>query len=218
MARNTRQPHVISRRLRILLLAAGLAGTVALVWFDRMVLAPARTGRNLPHQQDSAQDFARYDGRTFTVTRVVDGDTLHIDVPDGDSPVTTVRLLGIDAPETGTGEQDQMYYAREATAFARQAASGRSVTVYLDEAGRTRCNYGRLLAYVELPDGSFLNDMLLLEGYAYADLRFHHSRYQKYQQLEATARSLQKGLWADICREQLPPWLQRMRPDFLSRH
>ena len=43
----------------------------------------------------------------------------------------------------------------------------------------------RLLAYIELPDGRFLNEELLSEGFAYADLRFRHSYYQKYQQLEA---------------------------------
>jgi endonuclease YncB( thermonuclease family) len=151
------------------------------------------------------------------VTRVVDGDTLYIAAPDGGHPTTKVRLLGVDAPETGAGTQKPRYYAPEATEFARQAALGRSVTVYLDEGGRTRGNYGRLLAYVELPDAAILNDRLLLEGYAYADLRFRHSRYQKYQQFEATARSQQKGLWAEVSRDQLPDWLQRMQPDLLAR-
>jgi len=87
------------------------------------------------------------------------------------------------------------------------------VTVYLDDRSASRDRYGRLLAYIELADGSFLNEDLLLEGYAYADLRFRHSYYQKYQQLEASARALRTGLWADVKAGQLPPWLQRMRPD-----
>jgi micrococcal nuclease len=173
-------------------------------------------GRTPSQQQATVRDLARYHGGTFTVTRVVDGDTLHIAAPDGDHPTTKVRLLGIDAPETGDEAQGPMYYARDATEFAQQAARGRPVTVYLDEGGRSRGNYGRLLAYVELPDGRFLNDVLLLEGYAYADLRFRHSRYQKFQQLQTVARSLRKGLWAGVSREQLPSWLQQMQPDLLS--
>lgn len=207
----------MSRRLRTIVVSASVAGTILLVWIDCNLLAPARMARATAHQQATVRDLARYHGGTFTVTRVVDGDTLHIAAPDGDHPTTKVRLLGIDAPETGDEDQGPMYYADEATEFAQQAACGRSVTVYLDEDGRTRGNYGRLLAYVELPDGRFLNDVLLLEGYAYADLRFRHSRYQKFQQLQTVARSLRKGLWAGVSREQLPSWLQRMRPDLLSQ-
>ena len=154
-----------------------------------------RTGPTPLEQQSSDRDFARYDGKTFTVVGIIDGDTLRLNVPDGDSPTTTVRLLGVDTPEMNDDEQGQMFYAREATDFAQQLACGRSVTVYLDRTTeRTRGTYGRLLAYLALPDDLFLNEALLLEGFAYADLRFRHGHFQRYQQLEAAARSLGKGL------------------------
>lgn len=199
------------------LMAAGLVGIVLVVWLDRSVLTPVRLGRTSSRQPGPTRDLNRYHRKAFTVIRVVDGDTLHISVPDGDSSMTKVRLLGIDAPERNDEEAGQMYYAPEATQFAQQLVCGRSVMLYLDETAGTRGRYGRLLAYVALPDGRILNDVLLLEGCAYADLRFRHSRYQRYQQFEATARSLQKGLWAEVSREQLPAWLRQMKPDFLSR-
>ena len=102
-----------------------------------------------------------------------------------------------------------MYFAAEATAFARQMALGKEVRVYLDERAGSRDRYQRLLAYLELPDGKFLNEELLAEGYAHADRRFRHSYYQKYLQLEAGARSLGKGLWQNVTPEQMPPWLQK---------
>ncbi len=206
----------MSRHLRTFLLAAGFAGVALLVWLDRGVLTPARTGRLSPHQPNFSHDLTRYHGKAFPVTRIVDGDTLHVAVPDGDNPTTKVRLLGIDAPEAVDDKQGQMYYAHEATEFVRRLAGGKAVTLYLDEGERSRGKYGRLLAYVELPDGRFLNDVLLLEGCVYADPRFRHSRHQKYRQLEAAARSLRKGLWAQVSREQLPAWLQRMQPDLLT--
>jgi endonuclease YncB( thermonuclease family) len=95
-------------------------------------------------------------------------------------------------------------------------AAGKRVTVHLDETERTRGNYGRLLAYLELPDGTVLNELLLAEGYVYADLRFRHSYFHKYGQLEASARALRKGLWAEVTRDDLPDWLQRMRPNLLA--
>jgi endonuclease YncB( thermonuclease family) len=130
-----------------------------------------------------ATDLARYHGQRFEVVRVVDGDTLHLGASDLGGDSTKVRLLGIDAPEMGTTRSARMYFAAEATAFAKRLALHQEVHVYLDERAGSRDRYPRLLAYIELPDGKFLNEELLSEGYAYADKRFRHSYYQKYLQL-----------------------------------
>ena len=159
--------------------------------------------------------MARYHGRTFRVVSVLDGDTVEVDAPDGRSAATRVRLLGIDAPEMNYENRRPACFAEEATAFTRELTAGKRVIVHLDETERTRGNYGRLLAYLELPGGTVLNEVLLAEGYAYADLRFQHSYFHKYGQLEASARALRKGLWAEVTRRDLPDWLQRMRPDLL---
>ncbi len=73
-----------------------------------------------------------------------------------------------------------------------------------------------MLAYLELDDGTVLNEALLTEGYAYAYLRFKHSYFHKYGELEASARALRKGLWAEVTRDDLPDWLQWMRPNLLA--
>lgn len=213
MAGRRRKTRAISRRKRAVLIASCLIGTTLLIWLDRDVVAPQWLQASANSAQAVGTDLARYQGKSFRVVRVVDGDTLHLAAPDSTDPVTKVRLLGIDAPEIGTHGEDRMYFAEEATAFAEPLVCGREVTVYLDDRSASRDRYGRLLAYIELADGSFLNEDLLLQGYAYADLRFRHSYYQKYQQLEASARALQAGLWAEVKAGQLPPWLQRMRPD-----
>jgi endonuclease YncB( thermonuclease family) len=107
-----------------------------------------------------------------------------------------------------------MYFGQEATDFATELALGKEVTIYL-EAARTRGYYGRLLAYIHLPDATVLNEALLAEGVAYADLRFDHSFYHKYEQLQAAARSRKKGLWEQVTREKLPQWLRRENPRLL---
>lgn len=213
MAGQRRKTRAISRRKRAVLIGSCLIGTALLIWLDRDIVAPQWLDV-LPHgAQAVGTDLARYHGKSFPVARVIDGDTLHLAAPDSAEAVTKVRLIGIDAPEMGTRSKNRMYFAKEATAFAGRMVRDSEVTVYLDERSESRDRYGRLLAYIELPDGSFLNEDLLLEGYAYADLRFRHSYYQRYQQLEASARALRAGLWADVKTDQLPPWLQRMRPD-----
>lgn len=109
-----------------------------------------------------------------------------------------------------------MYFGPEAAEFTEKLAQGKEVAVYLEDR-RTRDKYGRVLAYIRLPDSRFLNEVLLEEGYAYADTRFRHIFYNKYKQLESAAKSGKKGLWPKVTREQLPEWLQRMRPKLLKK-
>ena len=152
-------------------------------------------------------DFEKYNSGTFSVINVVDGDTLDINCPDNQKNYTRIRLLGIDAPELNT-ESGAAYFAPQAADFAKESVFGKKVTVYLDEDNNTRGKYGRLLAYVMLPDGKFLNEIMLTEGFACADTRFRHSFYNKYNQLESSACSNKKGLWQNITPEQMPQWMQ----------
>jgi micrococcal nuclease len=102
-----------------------------------------------------------------------------------------------------------MYFGKEASDFATKLALGKQVTIYLEKEKKPRDKYHRLLAYIQLSDGTFLNEILLSEGYAYADLRFKHGLYNKYKQLESVARSQKKGLWANVTPEQMPKWRQK---------
>ncbi|MHC4222058.1 MAG: thermonuclease family protein, partial [Planctomycetota bacterium] len=126
---------------------------------------------------------------------------------------TRIRLWGVDTTATKQPGKPIMYFGPEATEFTSKLTAGKEVTIYLDTQKRTRGRYGRLLAYVQLEDRRFLNELLLLEGFAYADLRFRHSFYHKYIQLEATARSRKRGLWEKVTHEQLPEWLQKKKPN-----
>jgi micrococcal nuclease len=212
LARRRKSRRALSRRKRAVLIGITLIGTALLVWLDRDLVAPQWSDLLTQREQTLATDLARYDGGSFPVVRVVDGDTLHLGVADSEDDATKVRLVGVDAPEMGWGGGERMYYAEEATAFARRLAGGQRVTVYLDQQAGSRDRYGRLLAYIQLPDGKFLNEELLSAGFAYADLRFKHGYYQKYQQLEAGARALKQGLWARVQPEQMPAWRQKRSP------
>jgi micrococcal nuclease len=213
VVRRRRSKYAVSRRKRAVLIGLTLIGTALFVWLDRGFVAPQWAGTPTSGGRTLATDLARYHGGRFPVVRVVDGDTLHLGVADADGATTRVRLVGIDAPEMGGGDRERMYFAEEATAFVERLALDRQVTVYLDEQAGSRDRYGRLLAYIQLSDGGFLNEELLSEGFAYAHLRFRHGYYQKYQQLEAGARALKKGLWAGVQPHQMPAWRQRTKAD-----
>jgi micrococcal nuclease len=60
-----------------------------------------------------------------------------------------------------------------------------------------RDKYGRLLRYVELPDGTDLNLKMIRDGYAYEyTVGTPYSRQDAYRAAEASARSANRGLWS----------------------
>lgn len=206
----------MSRRRRTGLMVLGLLAAAVFIALDHTSVSYHRQRRHRSDRQIRAHDFQKYHAKTFKVINVVDGDTIDIDTRDAQDDHTRIRLWGVDTPETKSEEFGVMYFGPEAAEFTDSQTLGKEVVVYLDEANRTRDKYDRLLAYIQLPEGDFLNEKLLSQGFAYTDLRFDHSFYNKYQQLQASARSLKKGLWKKVSREQLPEWLQREKPNLLQ--
>lgn len=160
-------------------------------------------------------DWQKYHGKVFTVLEVIDGDTLDIDIPDGEHPDTRIRLIGVDTPETKHPTVGLMYYGPEATAFTTRLALGKKVTVLLDTTGDQRGRYGRLLAYIQLPDEKILNAEIIKNGYGYAYLSYPHSEFSTYQMLMQQAIDNKSGLWQHATRDDLPKWLRSKRSDLL---
>jgi micrococcal nuclease len=125
------------------------------------------------------------------VTKVTDGDTIHVDYLGQDD---RVRLIGVDTPEVswygGRGE----CYGEEAGQYSRSRLDGRTVRLEFDVDPRDR--YGRLLAYVFLGDELF-NLTLVRLGYATADpVRPDTARAAEFAAAEQSARMAGKGLWS----------------------
>lgn len=115
---------------------------------------------------------------------------------------TDVRLIGVDAPETG-GPRGAQPYGEEAHDFARFVLEGEKVILQTDEEKRDQ--YGRLLAYVWLPDGKMFNETLLREGYAQVATFPPNTRYlDRFVAAQKSAREAERGLWGlpdeELCR------------------
>lgn len=217
MSRKANRPtYAMSRRRKAGIITLCLILAVVFIRLDRSLLKRRWQQQTKSEEQAGTCDLEKYHKKTFRVVKVVDGDTIDIDIGDVNNNYTRIRLWGIDAPETKSQYNNVKYFGPEAAEFTIKLVLGRQVTLYLDEHS-TRGKYGRLLAYVQLQDDGFLNEILLTEGYAYADLRFRHSFYRRYEQLQASAHRKKKGLWEKVSREQLPEWLQRMKPNLLAR-
>ena len=200
--------YAISRRGRSVILGICVAFVILAIWADRCLFRVVVENRPRADSQFQPYDFKKYNGRTFKVINVVDGDTIDIDIADGQYDKTRIRLWGVDTPETKSPQHGVMYYGPQASDFTTESVLGKNVTVYLEQR-RTRGKYGRLLAYVQLEDGRYLNELLIQQGYGYADTRFKHTFYNKYKQLESMARRDKKGLWEEIKPQQMPEWRRK---------
>lgn len=168
-----------------------------------------------------AGDHSRYHDRKFTVIKVVDGDTIDIDIPDLQTgkAYTRVRLWGVDTPETKHPDQDAMYYGLEAAEFTRRATLNRQVTIKLEPFQKPRDYYGRLLAYIYLPDGKMLNEQLITQGFGYADHRFDHILRRNFLQLQKNTQREKQGLWQNVRPDQWPLWYRRRHdPDYQQKN
>ena len=86
------------------------------------------------------------------VVEVVDGDTINVEI---DGTVYAVRYIGIDCPETRHPYEPVEWMGPEATEANRQLVENK--TVYLEKDVSETDRYGRLLRYVFLADGTFVN-------------------------------------------------------------
>ena len=102
------------------------------------------------------------DPATVQVVRVIDGDTIQVCCVFGDQ--VTVRYIGVDTPETHHPMKGVERYGKEAAEANRKLVDGKTVRLEFDVQQLDR--YKRLLAYVYLEDGTFVNIWLVENGYA----------------------------------------------------
>jgi micrococcal nuclease len=134
----------------------------------------------------------------YLVTKVIDGDTIAVDVA---GTRTTVRLIGVDTPETVHPTKPVQCFGKEASAAAVKLMQDRVVRLEADSTQGETDKYGRLLAYVFLEDGTHVNEQLLRDGYAYEYTYGDTYEYQEtFKAAVEEARTAKRGLWGEgVC-------------------
>jgi micrococcal nuclease len=134
------------------------------------------------------------DPTTARVLRIVDGDTVVV-VCDG-RPVT-VRLIGVDTPESVHPRKPVERFGREAAAFLKTLIQGKPVRIEYEPGPSRRDKYGRTLAYLYLePGGLCVNREIVARGYGHAYTRYPFTFMDDFRAAERLARERQLGLWA----------------------
>src|SRR2546423_3882708 len=130
----------------------------------------------------------RFDGAPKArVQRVVDGDTVRL------AGLGSVRLIGINTPEVYGHVQ---CFGPEASAFAKRALR-RGLEIRYRVGREAHDRYGRLLAYVWLPDGRLFNRLLAEDGFAVPlTIRPNDRLAATFRAATADARRAHRGMWA----------------------
>lgn len=179
------------RTLRLLVPAACVIVALAALW----LLERGRDG-SAGAQGDLPQTFSAQ------VDRVVDGDTVKVVGADGVGE-QTIRLIGIDTPESVAPDRPVECYGPEASRrTAEILPEGTAVTIELDPGQGQRDRYDRVLGYVHLGAGTgadSVNRALLEEGYAelfvFEDDPFRYAA--EYRAAERDAQRAERGLWGE---------------------
>lgn len=127
---------------------------------------------------------------TFFAKRVVDGDTIELD--NGEK----VRYIGINTPESVDPERSVECFGKEAAEFNKKLVEGKKVILTSDISDKDK--YGRLLRFVFLEDGTFINKVLVQEGYAFvATYPPDVAKQDIFREAQQEARSEKRGLWSE---------------------
>ena len=105
----------------------------------------------------------------------------------------SVRLIGVDTPETVHPTKPVEFYGVEASNFTKNLLRGERV--FLRFGKEERDKYGRLLAFVyRAPDELFVNLEIIRQGYG-VTMSFKHRHMDSFSVWEGRARDAGKGLW-----------------------
>jgi micrococcal nuclease len=136
------------------------------------------------------------DALTVRVTEIVDGDTIHVELPSGGEE--KVRYIGIDTPETAKPDAPAECIAEEAEAANDALVSDREVTLRFGS--ERRDDYDRLLAYIYVARPGrralFVNAVLVRRGLARPlTIAPNDGRAPLFERLAVEAAAAGRGLW-----------------------
>jgi micrococcal nuclease len=194
--------HVIGGFL-ILLLIGGGAFTVGTKWSEPEANTASASEAIDEEEEATSTEELMEEGEVreelFDVVKVIDGDTITVKM---DGKNETIRLIGLDTPETSDPRTGVQCFGKEATAKLKSVI-GTRVAVERDEREGERDKYDRLLAYIYNEEGTLLNKYMIAQGYAYEYTYDDPYKYQKeFKAAQADAKAKKRGLWApDACPE-----------------
>jgi micrococcal nuclease len=151
-------------------------------------------GQQLGWFEQPIQEIQEQNPGFYTVTRFSDGDTITVDM---NGTKETIRMIGIDTPETHDPDTPVQCYGPAASAYTKNLIGTQKVRLEADPTNQNRDRYDRLLRYVYLPDGRLVQEEIVRNGYGFAYTSFPFTKKEQFVALEEQAKANFKGLWGN---------------------
>ncbi len=184
--------------------AVSTVAVLALVVYFLWIYAIPKLSEHEQRQKEPSKELV-------TVKRVIDGDTFEIDSKDENGKYLHVRLLGIDTPEkyesaklekdaerSGKDKKVIQRLGQLASDYVKKLCEGKKVILEPEPNYEDKDVYGRLLRYIYLEDGTFVNKKIVEEGYGNAFRKYLVSKLNEIIKAEEDARRNNRGLWGDV--------------------
>lgn len=151
-----------------------------------------------------------YNTPLYKVTRVVDGDTIVVNINGLDEKI---RLIGVDTPESVDPRKPVECFGKEASNYTKSLLENQNIILEPDSTQGNTDKYKRLLRYVFLPSSTSTNTdpttapgtlsptninlKLIQDGYAHEYTYNKPYKYQnQFKQAQTEATNAQRGLWS----------------------
>ncbi len=146
----------------------------------------------------------------FEVVKIIDGDGLVVRNIFNQNQ-EEIRLYGIDAPEIKPCAkliQDErethipgsllMTLGYKSFGFLSKTVLPGALITIIQERGNMNDKYGRTLAYILLPDGRSINEIMLKNGFAKPYEKVFCSKMAEYQAISLKAKGRKIGLFKEV--------------------
>lgn len=200
--------------MSVLIVAVAVGGYLTNLYDTKSSYGFIRKVEDIPAQILQADKEGLAPGKYIDayVVKATDGDTFEVSYK---KQVYKVRLLDVDTPESVKQGVTVQPYGKEASEFTKSMALNKPVKLVFEKGIRDK--YGRLLAYAFLKDGTFLNAVLVRNGYARVEIvspnKAHADYFYKLQQ-QAIADKL--GVWSLPVDKQ--PFVKDGSGEFIPRY
>jgi len=172
-----------------------LKKAVLCLFFFGLFVSPSYSSDNTPTPvTDELLRRLGLDRIFHRCSSVADGDTLTLE------DIGAIRFVGVDTPEKNHPKLPVQFMSQEASNFTRKLCLGKKIRLEYDSYDQDkRGNYGRVLGYLYLEDGTFVQEELLKRGYAIAYTKYplDEERKQYFLKIEQESQNKGIGLWDD---------------------
>ncbi len=146
------------------------------------------------HNDQAGANTKVMNSELYSVIRVVDGDTIHINI---DGKTEKVRIIGLDTPEVHHPSKPIQCFGREASQKMKDLINGKQIRIEQDPTQAERDKYGRLLLHIFTAEGENIAYKMISEGYAHEyTYRIPYKYQNQYKKAQKTAEQSDLGLWS----------------------